>query len=117
MEYDGALGAGRKVTMSKRAILATLQVVAIIAAWSCRSWLPVLREELVRDTVEGLDTAGPLALIGLMVLAIAASPIPSSPIALAAGALYGTLCGGALVVTGAVLGGVLGLWRSAVSWL
>ncbi|WP_431297891.1 TVP38/TMEM64 family protein [Tabrizicola sp. BL-A-41-H6] len=58
----------------------------------------------MRSTVAGLGMAGPLALIGLMVLAIVASPIPSGPIAVAAGAIYGALWGGIFVVTGALLG-------------
>lgn len=108
MDIDGALGPDRNVTMSKRAVLATLLVVAIIAALTLPVLLeakhPVLSEAWVRDAVESMGIAGPLALIGLMVLAIVASPIPSGPIAVAAGALYGTLWGGTLVVTGALLG-------------
>jgi len=99
--------------MSKRAILASLLAVAVIAGLVLPALLgpavlgtehPVLSEAWVRGTVAGLGMAGPLALIGLMVLAIVASPIPSGPIAVAAGALYGTLWGGAFVVTGALLG-------------
>ena len=61
----------------------------------------------VHDTVVRLGPAGPLALIGLMVLAIVVSPIPSGPIAIAAGALYGTVWGGALSIVGALLGALL----------
>lgn len=94
--------------MSKRALLGTFLAVAILAALILPVLVetdqPVLSEAWVHDTVSGLGIAGPLALIGLMVLAIVASPIPSGPIAVAAGALYGTFWGGALVVTGALLG-------------
>ncbi|MDP2738141.1 MAG: VTT domain-containing protein [Pseudorhodobacter sp.] len=94
--------------MSKRAVLASLLAVAVIAGLVLPALLgtehPVMSEAWVRSTVAGLGMAGPLALIGLMVLAIVASPIPSGPIAVAAGALCGTLWGGAFVVTGAVLG-------------
>jgi uncharacterized membrane protein YdjX (TVP38/TMEM64 family) len=94
--------------MSKRALLAVLLAVAVIAGLILPGLLgtdhPVLSEVWVRSSVAGLGMAGPLALIGLMVLAIVASPIPSGPIAVAAGALYGTLWGGAFVVTGALLG-------------
>ena len=92
--------------MSKRAILASLLAVAVIAGLVLPALLgpavlgtehPVLSEAWVRGTVAGLGMAGPLALIGLMVLAIVASPIPSGPIAVAAGALYGTLWGGGLL--------------------
>lgn len=94
--------------MSKRAVLASLLAVTVIAGLVVPALLgaehPVMSEAWVRSTVAGLGMAGPLALIGLMVLAIVASPIPSGPIAVAAGALYGTLWGGAFVVTGTLLG-------------
>ena len=83
--------------MSKRALLAVLLAVAVIVGLILPGLLgtdhPVLSEAWVRSRVAGLGMAGPLALIGLMVLAIVASPIPSGPIAVAAGALYGTLWG------------------------
>ncbi len=94
--------------MSKRGVLAFLLAVAVITGLVLPALLgtehPVMSEAWVRSTVVGLGLSGPLALIGLMVLAIVASPIPSGPIAVAAGALYGTLWGGAFVVTGAMLG-------------
>jgi len=54
--------------------------------------------------VEKLGPWGPLAVIGLMVLAILVSPIPSAPIALAAGALYGHTWGTLYVLLGAEIG-------------
>lgn len=61
----------------------------------------------VQHTVGQLGPVGPLALIVLMALAIVVSPIPSGPIAVAAGALYGTVLGGSLSITGALLGAIL----------
>lgn len=46
---------------------------------------------------------GPLAIIGLMTLAVLVSPIPSAPIALAAGAAYGHGWGALYVLLGAQL--------------
>lgn len=57
--------------------------------------------------VSGLGIAGPLAIIGLLALAIVASPIPSAPIALAAGAAYGHLWGTLYVLIGAALGALI----------
>jgi uncharacterized membrane protein YdjX (TVP38/TMEM64 family) len=97
--------------MSRRAILGTV-LAAVVAAGLVLPLLldsdqPVMSEAWVRGTVAGLGVLGPLALIGLMVLAVVATPIPSGPIAVAAGALYGTLWGGVLVVAGALLGAFL----------
>ena len=47
---------------------------------------------------------GPLAIIGLMTLAILVSPIPSAPIALAAGAAYGHGWGALYILLGAQSG-------------
>jgi len=69
--------------------------------------------EQVRDAatlqawLRELGIAGPLLIIGLMTLAIVMSPIPSAPIALAAGAAYGHTAGGIYVLIGAELGAVI----------
>lgn len=47
---------------------------------------------------------GPIVVIGLMTAAIVATPIPSAPIALAAGAAYGHTLGTVYIVLGAELG-------------
>ena len=50
---------------------------------------------------------GPVLVVALMTVAIVASPIPSAPIALAAGAAYGHSFGTILVVFGAELGAII----------
>src|SRR3546814_18046790 len=50
---------------------------------------------------------GPVGIITLMTVAVVASPIPSAPIALAAGAAYGHLWGTVQVVIGAELGALI----------
>ena len=72
--------------------------------------------ETVEDIIRGLGSTermigmishvGPYLVVLLMALAIVAGPVPSGPIALAAGAVYGTAAGGVLVWTGAMLGAV-----------
>jgi uncharacterized membrane protein YdjX (TVP38/TMEM64 family) len=63
---------------------------------------------------EGLDALvaragiwGPLLIIGLMTVAVVASPLPSAPIAMAAGAAYGHVWGTVQVVIGAELGALI----------
>ncbi|NQU03722.1 MAG: TVP38/TMEM64 family protein [Syntrophaceae bacterium] len=61
-----------------------------------------LNEFIVR-----LGVFGPMAVIGLMVLAIVMSPFPSAPIALAAGMAYGHTWGTIYVVIGAEIGALV----------
>lgn len=64
-------------------------------------------QQALRDRIERLGFWGPLALIVLMTAAIVMSPIPSGPIALAAGAAYGPLWGTVYVVAGAEAGALI----------
>jgi uncharacterized membrane protein YdjX (TVP38/TMEM64 family) len=50
---------------------------------------------------------GPLAVIGLMALAVVVSPIPSAPIALASGLAYGHFWGTVHIIIGAETGAVI----------
>ncbi len=85
---------------------------AIVAAIGAAYWLLersgglalILDGAALRAWIDGLGFWGPLAVIGLMVLAILASPIPSAPIALAAGAAYGHTWGTIYVLVGAEIG-------------
>lgn len=79
--------------------------------WFAPSIMADAQRLLQRETLEVLVTRagiwGPLLVIGLMTLAVVVSPIPSAPIALAAGAAYGQVWGTVQVVIGAELGAVL----------
>lgn len=91
-----------------RVLIAAAIVLAIAAAY----WLLhetgamaiLLDGHALRQFIMGLGMAGPLAVVALMTLAILVSPIPSAPIALAAGALYGHTWGTVYIVLGAELG-------------
>lgn len=58
----------------------------------------------IQSFAERLGAWGPAGIVALMVLAILVSPVPSAPIALAAGALYGHTWGTLYVLVGAELG-------------
>jgi uncharacterized membrane protein YdjX (TVP38/TMEM64 family) len=66
---------------------------------------------LDRETLEALVARaglwGPALIVGLMTIAVVASPLPSAPIALAAGAAYGHFWGTLQVVIGADLGALI----------
>jgi uncharacterized membrane protein YdjX (TVP38/TMEM64 family) len=64
----------------------------------------ILDGAALRARIEQLGAWGPLAIVALMMLSILVSPIPSAPIAMAAGAAYGHTWGTLYVVTGAEAG-------------
>ena len=98
----------------RRAILAAL-VVAGLALWglwilspeSFRALGTVFNAERIEDLVARAGHWGPVLIIGLMTLAVVASPVPSAPIAMVAGAAYGQVWGTVQVVIGAELGALI----------
>ena len=98
----------------RAAILAGLAVlvVALLGMWQ---FAPSVLTE-ARGLMDGERLAvlvaragiwGPAVIVTLMAVAVVASPIPSAPIALAAGAAYGHLWGTVQVVIGAELGALI----------
>jgi len=61
----------------------------------------------LKETIQSLGFYGPLLIVGLMMIAIIMSPLPSAPIALVSGALYGHTWGTFYVVIGSTLGAVI----------
>jgi uncharacterized membrane protein YdjX (TVP38/TMEM64 family) len=104
----------KSVTSAVRtaARLKFLSGVLIVVALAATYWLlhetgvltTILNGDELRERVAQLGTWGPLMVIGLMVLAILVSPIPSGPIAVAAGAAYGQTWGTLYVLLGAEIG-------------
>jgi uncharacterized membrane protein YdjX (TVP38/TMEM64 family) len=86
------------------AVVALICVIGAVLVW--RHDLDFMDEAAVQAMIARAGPLGPVVLIGLMALAIVASPIPSGPIAIAAGAIFGTLHGAIYVIIGAVLGAV-----------
>ncbi|WP_038014614.1 TVP38/TMEM64 family protein [Terasakiella pusilla] len=61
----------------------------------------------LKNAVQELRDLGPIAIIILMTTAIVLAPLPSAPIALIAGALYGHLWGTIYILIGAELGAII----------
>ncbi len=61
----------------------------------------------LRERIVQLGILGPLAVIALIAGAIVLSPIPSAPIALAAGAAFGHVWGGICILIGAEIGALV----------
>ena len=69
----------------------------------------------LKEWIQQQGSIGPLVIIGLMIVAITMSPIPSAPIALAAGALYGHTIGTIYIVIGSVTGSTVAFFVSRIS--
>lgn len=95
---------------SRRAALlaVTLVLISLIAVYvalkEAGTLGTILDAAALREQIEHMGVWGPLAVIALMTLAILVSPIPSAPIAMAAGAVYGHTWGTLYVVVGAEAG-------------
>lgn len=61
----------------------------------------------LKQKIQELGAAGPLIIIGAMTLAIVMSPVPSAPIALASGAIYGHTEGSIYILIGSELGAII----------
>lgn len=68
--------------------------------------LNLLEREDLHRWIDATGHLGPILVVGLITVAIVASPLPSAPVALAAGATYGQTFGTILVVLGAELGAI-----------
>ena len=101
--------------MKLRAVfLVTLLVAAlvILAVWvfapsAFAAALRLFDDAVLEDLVLRAGFWGPVLVVVLMTVAIVASPLPSAPIAVAAGAAYGHVWGTVQVVLGAELGALI----------
>jgi uncharacterized membrane protein YdjX (TVP38/TMEM64 family) len=96
---------------SLRLLLAALAVLALIwlyVAPSGQALVAALGDsQTLQRWLDQLAGLGPLAVVLLMAFAIVFNPIPSAPIALAAGAVFGHAWGTLYIVLGAELGAIV----------
>lgn len=96
--------------MKRSSILKLIGVIALIAFAVFISQRSELLSNLDAETITEWSSAlgywGPVLIVALMWLAVVASPIPSAPIAVASGMLYGHAWGTFYVAIGAELGAV-----------
>ena len=101
--------------MTRAAVLklcaGVLAVLALVAAyWMLRETGvlgTIVDEQRLRAWIGDLGAWGPFAVVVLMTLAILVSPVPSAPIAMAAGAAYGHGWGTLYVLVGAEAGALV----------
>jgi len=67
----------------------------------------ILDVQWLREKTLALGIWGPLLIVGLMALAIVLNPIPSAPIAMVSGAVFGHVWGTLYVVLGAEIGALI----------
>lgn len=79
--------------------LAVLWAQGVFERLNDQAWLAGLVAEA--------GVLGPAVIVGLMTVAVVVSPLPSAPVALAAGAAYGHLWGTVYVLIGAELGAIV----------
>lgn len=86
-----------------------LAVLTWLYLWpSGQAWLNLLATpEKMQQWFHAQGVFGPITIIGLMAVAIVFNPIPSAPIALAAGAAFGHGWGTVYIVIGAELGALM----------
>ena len=98
--------------LNRKKIAIGIGIIALLAItyavlWQTGIVATIVNSEELQERVGRLGPLGPLAIVGLLSLAIVFIPIPSAPIALAAGAAYGHLWGTVYVVIGAEIGALL----------
>ena len=98
------------MTRGRVAVLAALALAGAALPWLL--WgAPDLAARLDPAVLErwaaSAGALGPMVFVGLMTLAVVASPLPSAPIAMAAGATYGHVWGTLWVILGAETGALV----------
>ena len=92
----------------QRALVAAAFILLIATAWvvagASDSFGTIFEPELVRARLQSLGWLGPAGVVALMTAAVLISPVPSAPIALAAGAVYGHGWGTFYVALGSEMG-------------
>ena len=94
-----------------RVVISICIVVSLVVGYvilSRTSVITLLEDgTALQQWIQQLGVAGPIVIISLMTIAIIMSPIPSAPIALAAGAAYGHTAGTVYVAIGSELGAII----------
>lgn len=98
----------------RRKVFALAAVVILVGALGLllvqhRELIAALTDggETLKQEIVALGPRGPIAVALLMIVAVVFSPIPSAPIAVASGALYGHGWGALYVLVGAQLGAMI----------
>ena len=105
MSMASTLGVKHRLILGASVLIGLVILYWILMETGALSTLT--NKQVLREWVGQLGVWGPLTIIAMMIAAIVMSPIPSGPIAMVAGAIYGPLWGTAYVVIGAEAGALL----------
>ncbi|KAI9130228.1 TVP38/TMEM64 family protein (plasmid) [Acaryochloris sp. CCMEE 5410] len=89
------------------AIAFLLLIGCLLACWWIYSPPDLSSPETFRQTVINAGWLGPFVYIGIVALSVVISPIPGAPIAVAAGAIWGSLVAGIYSVMGGFIGSLV----------
>lgn len=92
-------------------VLATL-FASLWVAWRNGVFPDVTDQSALRSYLQGAGAWAPIITALLIAAAIIFTPVPSAPIAVVAGALFGVATGTAVVATGALVGASAAFWIS-----
>lgn len=103
--------AGVRLNPKAKVVGVLLLLVALAATYwvmlETEALATVTNKAALREWIDQLGYWGPVGIVGLMITAIVLSPIPSAPIAMVAGAAYGSFWGTVVVVVGAEAGALI----------
>ncbi len=90
------------------ALAAVLALIVLATIFGDRSQFEILLDpERLSAMIDRLGWLGPIAVVVLIAGAVVFSPLPSAPVAIASGALYGHIWGTLWVILGAEIGAVV----------
>lgn len=92
---------------ANRTALMILLGGALLGLWLHHSQIRLFSVAGFRQAIEGLGLFAPLLYIGLLMLSVVVSPLPSAPLAMVAGVVWGPLWAGCYSVIGGFLGGII----------
>lgn len=98
---------GSTIRLLLRAVAVVLVLGGVFLLFADYAGIQFTDTAAIRRTVETLGAAGPLLIVTLIAIAIVMTPIPSAPVALAAGAAYGHVWGTLYVALGAEIGALV----------
>jgi uncharacterized membrane protein YdjX (TVP38/TMEM64 family) len=104
---EGHHPATRKLRLFGALLVLIVLVLAYFHLDSSGQLERILDGEWLREQTLALGIWGPLLIVGLMALAIVLNPIPSAPIAMVSGAVFGHAWGTLYVVLGAEIGALI----------